>query len=172
MSTRSTATYSVYAKDVILVIIILTFSACRNINRANAIRQGKEYNGDSFNLVTGNTKGGTLRLIQEESHSVNEPIRILSLYKVYDPQSSSYDSSVVTMQQYSGWKLNKTDILHILKNSRPISGTELDLSYLVLPFWYEGRLIVNGRQGTYKVNAASFITLQFNDTTIHLVLKQ
>jgi hypothetical protein len=95
-------------------------------------------------------------------------VKIISSYKVYDPKSSTYDSSASTLQDYKKWTLTKSDILEILKSGKEISGTEIDLKYLVLPFWYKGEFLVNGRKGKYAVNAASFVILQLNDTSIYL----
>ncbi len=93
---------------------------------------------------------------------------IISAYKQYDPKSSTADSTSSTLKDFHRWNLTKWEISDILKSSKPISGTEWDLSYLVLPFWYKGEFLINGKKGKYEINAASFAILQINDTTIYL----
>lgn len=156
-------------KNMILAILFLQLVACGNSNRKNTIRHDNPYNNKASNLKKENNKYGTIKPIQKEPFfNKNTSIQILSFSKEYDPNSSTDDSTTSTMKDYNNWILNKKDILNILKSGIPISGTEWDFNYEVLPFWYKGEFLINDNREKYKINAASFVILTFKDSTVYL----
>lgn len=86
--------------------------------------------------------------------------------------NKSFDSTVRTQEKdkmaCANWSLTKEDIRQIFKNSKSISGTEWDLSYVVLPCFYSGEVELNDKKGKYELNAGSYAILKFSDTAIYL----
>lgn len=65
------------------------------------------------------------------------------------------------------WKLNKKDIVQIMRSSVPINNHDFMYLYDVLPCLVEGTLQTGGKKYTYSVNAGSFMTLSNGDTTYY-----
>ena len=143
----------------IVVIFFFLFIACNNTNINNKVLEGEN---KSIKIDTSGK--------DDFRFNKSSDIRILSLYKEYDSSSSTYKESTsdISMKDYNNWYLNKENISDIIKSSKKISGTELDLSYLVLPFWYKGEFLMNNIKGNFKINAASFTILIFKDTSMYL----
>jgi hypothetical protein len=150
-----------------LILILIAFLiACNHLNE----------NTSEKHKVVISKKDTNSSLIDDSVVEKNIPEKnngnfiILSISKIYDSASSTYrpNDSTLPFKKGIDWHLTRENILDILESSKPISGTELDLSYLVLPFWYQGKFLLNGTQGKYKINAASFVILKFKDSTIYL----
>lgn len=86
--------------------------------------------------------------------------------------NKSFDSTIRYQEEQKkacvNWFLTKEDIKKIFNNSKLISGTEWDLSYAVLPCFYSGEVKLDGKKGTYELNAGSYAILKFRDTAIYL----
>jgi len=148
-------------KNIITLIFLISCSYSEPNDEKN--------NQNLPHVINANAKNATDSSSPTFDIEVNKD-SIFTLTKIYDPESSTYDSSTsdIKMHDFNNWILTQKDALKILNSGKHISGTELDLNYLALPFWYKGEFITNGRKGKFEINAASFVVITFNDSIYYL----
>lgn len=66
----------------------------------------------------------------------------------------------------SHWRLSKSDIEKVIKNSEPIDGTTWDLSFSVFSCIKTVNVVQAGQQFKVEINAASFLSVSNGDTTV------
>jgi hypothetical protein len=106
-------------------------------------------------------------MVKEDLKILEHDFKILSASKFGD----SSTGPAKDVNACKRWTLSKKDILHIFRSSELIGGTEWDLAYAVMPCSYKGEFLMDGKKGNYEVNAGSYVTLVFKDTTIFLGCK-
>lgn len=155
--------------SILIILFFCELTICGCLNQKNNHKGVRERN-----IKYDSSKKTSLQFIKKKHNdslikfSELSNTQIISMHKMYDRGSSTEDSTASTMKEYRNWILKESDILNILMYSKPITGTELDLSYVTLPFWYKGELLINSHKATYKINAGSFTILKFEDTAIYL----
>jgi hypothetical protein len=66
----------------------------------------------------------------------------------------------------SGWSISEKNLYKIIRHSKPIGGTEWDLSFDYLPCVIKGQLKQKGRLYDFEINAGSWLYLKSKDTTV------
>ncbi len=97
------------------------------------------------------------------SFDKNKPFIILNSKRGITKQSSATDTL-----ECKGWKIPKNVLPGIIKNSKSINGTELDLTFEVLPCIVDGQLKQNGQVYKFEINAGSWMYIYSSDSTIIL----
>ncbi len=91
----------------------------------------------------------------------HQPFEIISLTSSLNKRTTDTATS-----KCSRWTLTKSDIENIIKNSEPIDGTTWDLSFLVLACTKSVTVVQNEQQFCLEINAASFFSVKYGDTTV------
>jgi len=155
-------------KECIFFIFLFQAIGCYDINNADRPKGEiqQQIKADSSN------KNNETEVLAEPPKNedtiifkLNSTFRIISAEKQFDTTSSEFRDHLKACNK---WKLSEKEILDIFKSSEQISGTEWDLSYAVLPCFYKGQFSMDGKKGDYKVNAGSFIILDYQNNTIFL----
>lgn len=115
------------------------------------------------------SKNDTLLVVKSSNddgeHSTGNTYQILSVVKVTDTTSqfsSKYKEHCVR------WKLSNEEIVRIFKKSIKISGEDFHHFYSVLPCSYEGKILINGQNFHFQLNAGSFIAITSQGNTSYL----
>ena len=97
--------------------------------------------------------------------SENTIINIITAEKQF-----KYDSTAQKDFNYrcNKWGLTKSDIERIFRFSQTISGLIWDLDYVIMPCSYTGKIEIDGKVGSYDLNAGASIVLIFSDTAYYL----
>ena len=90
-----------------------------------------------------------------------QPFEIISFTNTINKHTTDTDTT-----KCSRWKLVKSDIEKIIKNSEPIDGTTWDLSFSVFTCIKTVNVAQAGQQFTVEINAASFLSVSNGDTTV------
>jgi hypothetical protein len=93
----------------------------------------------------------------------DRPFQIIKSARSFTSQSSSKDTNAC-----KDWTIKNEDLPKIISDSRIISGTEWDLSFLVLPCIIKGQLKQDGKLFNIEVNGGSWLYVESSDTTLIL----
>ena len=81
-------------------------------------------------------------------------------------RSITNQSSAKDTNDCKGWTISNKVLTKIIRDSRNIGGTELDLSFLVLPCIIKGQLKQKENMFDFEMNGGSWFYLKSPDTTL------
>ncbi len=122
-------------------------------------------NKDSSDFTTTKKKEGPLfrPKIKKTEFNKTQRFQIINSARTITNQSSATDTNIC-----KGWTISNKDLTKIIKDAKPIGGTEWDLSFLVLPCIIKGQFIQNGNPFEFEVNGGSWLYIKCPDTTLIL----
>lgn len=92
-----------------------------------------------------------------------KPFKIISARRNVTAQSSAKGTIMC-----KEWNIETASLYTIIKDCQGISGTELDLSFEVLPCIIEGELLQTGKRYKFEINGGSWMYVRCGDTTLIL----
>ncbi len=102
--------------------------------------------------------------LKHDSFSIRR-VNIISLQKMIDTRSKFYERY---QAQCAQWLLDNNQIIEILKSSKFIDSHEYHYYFDILPCSYEGKIRINGKPATLRINAGSSIVLIVSDKTYYM----
>lgn len=112
--------------------------------------------------------------LRTEQESVSQPIATDSAYwfdlksdfeVTFTHRVSNYPSSDTDTVQCQGWNLDPKEIKEAIVHSKPITGTEWDLSFSDYPCAIIGELRQSGNDFRLELNAGSWFIIKSADKT-------
>lgn len=154
--------------------VLMLFSCGNSEDNSIVTEQQKKIKNDTLPVVVIDSVLG--KQVSYKPTSSSPYMRIDQKTKIeVQTFAKSIDVSSKFFSKYSdgcaGWNLDKNEIVSILKSSIEIDGQEYHNYYDVLPCYCSGQVKINDKLVSYEINAGSFITLFFKDTSIYLGYK-
>jgi hypothetical protein len=134
----------------------------RGYDTEESVDKGRVFRYTKFKVLKSNyRKEENWRIKTKSKFNVDSPFQIISSFRSLTKQSSSRDTNMC-----KGWTLSTDHLYQVIKHSKPVSGTQWDLTFDVLPCRVAGQLKQNGIYYEFEVNAGSWMYLESQDTTV------
>lgn len=155
---------------ILFTLLGLTILACNNVNTkssdfSNQLNPEKNISDTTLSKADAKEIASTETDSSYTQLNPKRKVEILSIEKKIDSTSNFFEDYNL---RCSKWILSKTDATMILQVSKVIDGSEFHDYYDVLPCYYMGKVNIDGKIASYKINAGSFSVLIFKDTSIYL----
>lgn len=154
---------------ILLAFCALTLAACDSNENNELVK------ADAVSVTTpvspGSFKNGDT-VLREGKYVPLKPTSTIEILNAIQRADTTEKTYSLFNQQQKNWKLDKTTIEKILRNSRPINSAEWHDRYDILPIYMYGQLRIDGVVAGYLVNSGAASTVIFSDTTIKLGYEQ